>query len=230
MFVKQPKNKGMINLKNIKSLFIVTEEEDKKSEKTTPKTNTPAPSATPTTVNTPAGEGAFEDKIAESLFKALEKNNIDGVDYFEFKNSLKSLISLPMDEGTRFRSAFATASTMGLTIDILKNSAQHYLNILEDEKKRFVQSVTNHNNTNVIGKRNEISGLDEKVKTKSEQIKKLTDEIHHHQKQIDKLKGEITAAKNQILQTEANFNNTFKTVTTEIKEDIAKIENYLTTK
>lgn len=219
----------MINLKNIKSLFIVPEEETKKSEKTTPKANEPQ-TTTPKTAGTPAANGAFEDKIAESLFKALEKNNIDGVDYFEFKNSLKSLISLPMDEGTRFRSAFATASTMGLNIDILKSSAQHYLKVLEDEKKVFVQSVANHNNTNVIGKRNEISSLDDKVKSKSEEIKKLTEEIHQHQKQIDKLKGEITAAKNQIVQTEANFNNTFDSVTNEIKEDIAKIESYLTTK
>lgn len=217
----------MINLKNIKSLFIVPEEEvGKKSEKT----NDSKPTTTPAPVNTPTVQGSFEDKIAESLFKALEKNNIEGVDYFEFKNSLKSLISLPMDEGTRFRSAFATASTMGLTIDILKSSAQHYLKVLEDEKKIFVQSVENHNNTNVIAKRKEISSLDEQVKEKSHQISKLTQEIQKHQQQIDKLKQEITAAKDQIVNTEANFNNTFNTVTKEIKEDISKIENYLVTK
>ncbi len=219
----------MFNLKNIKSLFVVTDEEHggevKKGAEKKEIISTPA---SPSSTNTPLVEGSFENRIAESLFKALEANNIDGVDYFEFKNSLKSLANLPMDEATRYRSAFATASTMGLTLQNLASSAGHYLKVLEGEKKVFLSSVSHQNTTNVVGKEKSIDDLNKQVADKSAAIKKLTEEIQQHQLQMEKIRSEIASAKNQIAQTEANFNNTFVSLTAEINDDISKINTYLT--
>lgn len=229
MFVKQDIRQGMFNLKNIKSLFIVTDEElGGEEKKGAEKKETTSAPASPSSTNIPSVEGSFENRIAESLFKALEANNIDGVDYFEFKNSLKSLASLPMDEATRYRSAFATASTMGLTLPTLTSSAGHYLKVLEGERKVFLNSVSHQNTTNVIGKEKSIDDLNKQVADKSATIKRLTEEIHQHQLQMEKIRSEIASAKNQIAQTEANFNNTFVSLTAEINDDISKINTYLT--
>lgn len=228
MFVRQDINRVMFNLKNIKSLFIVTDEEHgvegKKGAEKKEIISTPA---SPSSTDIPSVEGSFENRIAESLFKALEANNIDGVDYFEFKNSLKSLASLPMDEATRYRSAFATSSTMGLNLQILTSSAGHYLKVLEGEKKVFLNSVSHQNTTNVIGKEKTIDDLNKQIADKSATIKRLTEEIQQHQLQMEKVRSEIASAKNQIAQTEANFNNTFVSLTAEINDDIAKINKYL---
>ena len=57
----------------------------------------------------------LDDKSMEYLTSALAKNNLPGFDYLEFKQSLGALASLNMDEATAYKSAFATASTVGLT-------------------------------------------------------------------------------------------------------------------
>ena len=71
------------------------------------------------------------------LAEALQNNNIDGVDYFEFRQSLLSLSKISMDEKTRYQSAFAMAQAMGATPKQLIETAEHYLNVLKNEEHKF---------------------------------------------------------------------------------------------
>ena len=68
----------------------------------------------------------LDSKSVDFLTKALAKNNLDGFDYLEFIQSLKALADLGMDEGTSIKSAFATASTVGLTKAKLVQTGKHY--------------------------------------------------------------------------------------------------------
>lgn len=221
---------SMINLKNLKSLFIVTEEENPEASKTeensVPVSNTTTPATKVVTPNT-SGGGIYEDRIAESLFEALEKNNLEGFDYFEFKNSLKALSQMPLDEATRFRSAFATASTMGLTVDKLLQTADHYLKILGKEHVTFSDVVSQQKESNITGREQEIERLNKMVQDKSEQIKLLTEEIQKHQADVQKTREEITLAKTRIEQAEANFKSTYTAVVTQMTDDVTKIKQYL---
>ena len=61
----------------------------------------------------------LDEKSLNFLVKALEKNNLPGFDYIEFKQSLGSLLSMDMLEETAFKSVFATATSVGLTKDKL---------------------------------------------------------------------------------------------------------------
>ena len=101
--------------KNLKSLFIENVDDGSKKEKI----EEPKPVEKNTKnkkVTQPVAKAAFQaspgkvsSKFMEILFKAMEDNNLDGFDYLEFKQSLKSLEKMPMDEQTRFKSAFAMA-------------------------------------------------------------------------------------------------------------------------
>ena len=71
---------------------------------------------------------------------------ITGFDYLEYRRSLKSLETFPMDEATKFRSSYATASTMGVTVEKLLESIEfynvitsysiHYTKLYDCNKKR----------------------------------------------------------------------------------------------
>ena len=98
-----------MNWKNLKSLFVVDEDGSKKQVepkvKKTPKTKAPTnkgntivraedkkeetiiPAGPKTTT---AEKGEIKQAFVEHLLKALESNNIPGIDYLEFKNTLKS--------------------------------------------------------------------------------------------------------------------------------------------
>jgi hypothetical protein len=79
----------------------------------------------------------LDEKSIEYLTKALEKKNLPGLDYLEFKQSLGALLDMDMEETMAFKSAFATSATMGLTKEKLRKTAEHYKNVLTEEKEQF---------------------------------------------------------------------------------------------
>ena len=83
----------------------------------------------------------LDSKSVVFLMKALEKNNLPGFDYIEFKQALSALTEMNMDLGTAIKSAFVTGSTVGLTKEKLLESALHYAKIIAEEKVQFQKAV-----------------------------------------------------------------------------------------
>jgi len=214
----------MINLKNIKSLFVVDPEEpDSKDGKKNPDAK---PSGDARNTPVPAS-GAVDDRIMNSLLLALEKNNLAGFDFLEFKNSLKALSAMPLDEATKFRSAFATAATVGVTVKSLVDSGNHYLSVLDTEKTNFKSELAQQIKDNVTAKQKLVEQLANTIKTKSDQIKQLTSEINAHQSETGKLQIMIADSTNKFQSTESSFNLTLDSLVNQINQDIDKIKTYL---
>ena len=123
-------------LDKLKALFIVQEEEKRSVKNNTDsidvKKQNPSNSNTLTNL-----EGTVNNEIMTVLLSILNENNQDGFDYLEYKNAIKSLESMQMDEKTRYRSAFATAKTLGVTVPKLLNSIGFYQKVLQNELKTF---------------------------------------------------------------------------------------------
>ena len=125
-------------LDKLKSLFVVEDEEDKKTN-ASGKTKSGEPTGAiknekkevPISSLSPSS-GKVNSKFLEVLLKAMDANDLDGFDYLEFKQSLKSLEKMPMDEKTRYQSAMAVAQTLGGSPQQLVQTAQHYINILKE--------------------------------------------------------------------------------------------------
>lgn len=224
--------------KNIKSLFIV--EEVPTDPAATPPSETPSGNknmATPPplpnqTMSTtpppiPSGSGTVDQRIFDSLQKAIEDSNQEGFDFFEFKNSLKTLATIIPDEGTRFKSAFATAATMGLTVDKLLQSGAFYKSVLERERDNFNKAVSQQVDLSVTAKQKEVEKLQALIQKKAEEITRLTNEIASHQEEMAKAQGVITEATSKIETTKNNFHYTLDAVMGQIQSDIANIERYL---
>jgi hypothetical protein len=218
-------------LKKFKSVFIVEDPTGGNSE-TTAKTSqqqTTIPATAPVKVQAPAASatGSVSNKFVEILSAALEKNNPEGFDYFEFRQSLINLAKMPMDETTRFQSAYAMAQTMGVTAAKLTESAQYYLNVLIAEQSKFGEAHAQQR-TKLIGSREEdIKNLDQTILQKAEQIKKLTEEIEAHRKLAEQIKSEVSESTIKIENTKADFEATFSSVYQQIDTDLKKMQEYL---
>jgi hypothetical protein len=219
--------------KKFKSLFVIEEgvpsqESKPEAEKTeNPRKETPAP-ARPFQVNaTSTGPGRVQDKFLEVLFGSLEANNQDGFDYMEFKDFLRSLANVPMDDGTRYKSAFATAQTMGATKEKIITSAQHYLAILSKEQAKFQEALSGQKERNLTGKHEEIKQLEQTIKNKEADIEKLKADLESHRQQIGSLELEINAASEKLAQTAADFEATYQALLGQIEVDVKNIESHL---
>ncbi|GAB4495392.1 MAG: hypothetical protein OHK0019_24320 [Saprospiraceae bacterium] len=222
--------------KKFKSVFIIEEENDEAQNKNQtqqtsqhPAEMTAPPSRQRAESSAPAvsPSGSVNDKFVEILAAALEKNNQEGFDYFEFRQALKNLAKMPMDEQTRFHSAYAMAQTMGVTPAKLVESAKFYLNVLTNEQAKFNEAHAQQRSRLIGNREEEVKNLEAAIQQKAEQIQQLSREIEEHRQRSEQIRKEISESTVKIETTKADFEATFSNVTAHIQDDIRKIQQYL---
>ena len=215
-------------LKKMKSVFILEEETAAATSVKQAESNNSGQVEKSQPVPAPeAAHGAVNNKFLEALAAALEKNNQEGFDYFEFRQALKNLSKMPMDEQTRFQSAYAMAQTMGVTSAKLAESTQHYLNVLATEQAKFAEAHAQQRAKLIGNREGEIKSMEAAILEKTEQISRLTSEIEAHKKQSEVVRKEISDSTIKIETTKADFEATFASVVGQLQDDLNKIKQYL---
>lgn len=225
---------------NIKNLFVVPEEENQTTNQSNNndegKINVPVNQGNKPSVNIPTTNqppinrpvsGGFDQRIFDALVKALENANLAGFDFFEYRQSVKAMENIPMDEATRYRSAFATASTMGINLDMLLKSVQHYQGVLKGEYDNFQAALKGSMDNGIIAKENELAKMNEEIARKSEQIKQLTQEITALQENMSKVATSVQESKGKIEATRQNFETTYNSMIAQLSDEAAKMNQYL---
>lgn len=212
-------------LSKLKGIFIVQSPADGQGVEGTAAKMDATATAPKVEIITPTGK--VSDKFYEILFGAMETNNQPGFDYLEYKKSLQTLAKMPMDEATRYSSAYAAAQAMGVSSQALKDSAQFYLNVLKTEDSKFQESVNVQRQKQIGSKEKAITDLDATIKAKGEQIAKLTQEIAAHQEDMSKMKAEISEAVVKIETTLSDFHATYSDLIGQIGQDVENMKKYL---
>lgn len=225
--------------KKLKSLFIEDDGEGSEKEAAAAKEEqkkeqveaTASPSQQSTTASTSGtpeiGEGKVTNKFVEILFGAVEKNNLDGYDYLEYKQSLKALSKMPMDEEMRYQSAFAAAKPLGATPQKLVESAGHYLNVLKQEESKFSQALVQQKSKQIGDRETRLKQLDSIIVQKQKQIEQLNKEIEEHQQHKEKMKNEISSSSIKVETTKNNFIASYNKIVGQIQSDINNMKKYL---
>lgn len=169
----------------------------------------------------------LDEKSVDFLISALEKNNLPGFDYIEFKQSLGNLAQLQIDEPTALKSAFATAATVGLTKEKLLATAEHYKKLLTNEKSQFDVALQKQIEQRVNSKQLEVEKLRKQIDEYASKIKELETKISQAQSTIEQADDLINAAKERIETTKDGFEATLRAIMNEIDRDIMNIQQYL---
>ena len=171
--------------------------------------------------------GDTDQKSVDFLEQAMLKQTQSGFDYLKFKQSIEQLAGLKLDGPTSLRSAFATASTMGVTKDSLLQSARHYLTILGNEKKQFDQALTNQVQNRIDAKKEELLKLQQQIEEHRRQISKLEKQIQEFEERIARSDEEVNDARNSIEHTKRKFENTYQQFVSAIEKDMTAIQQTL---
>ncbi len=215
----------------LKSLFVIEEEETPK-----PQAGSSSPSGKQEIVEAKeksrplqitAEGGKVRNTFMEVLFGALEKANQEGFDYLEFKQSLQSLEKMSMDEATRFQSAMAMAEAMGAKKEMLLQSAAHYLRVLQQEERKFKQTLQKQQDQKVLRKQKELEKLNQSILGKEEQIRKLRREIEQERKTAQEIQQAVASEKQKIEATARDFMASLQALSGKIKADVEKMKQYL---
>jgi len=172
-------------------------------------------------------EKKLDEKSTTALLKAMIKSHNTGFDYLKFKQSIKSLREMDIEESVSFKSAFTTASTLGLTKAKLVASANRYLGVLQSESESFTEALKSQIDKNVNSRESMISQLEDRIKENKAKIEQLEKEIVAYQTKIDNVDGDIETAQVKIDTTKERFRNSYLTISDIIKKDIELINLYL---
>ena len=170
----------------------------------------------------------LDKKSAEFLSNALAKNTQQGFDYIKFRQSLNQIKKLNLDESTSIKSAFATASTIGLTKNSLINSGKHYLSVLMNEKSQFDQALNNQISQRVAARKNEVLQLEQKITEYRTKVKEIEKKIEEYKYRIDNSDSEVEKARKKIEDTKSKFELAFNKYVEIIESDISQFDAYLT--
>jgi peptidoglycan hydrolase CwlO-like protein len=168
-----------------------------------------------------------DQKSINFLSSAIERNNLKGFDYIEFKRSLKAMKDMNLDSTTAIKSAFATASTMGLTKDRLLHSIQHYKNVLSKEKSQFDDALKKQIDNRIRSKQEEKINLREQIVILNKRITEIENKIANFQDKVDNSDAEIEAAERKIKETKLNFEEVYTEFVQHMDADLESFNNII---
>ncbi len=201
----------------------------------TPPAGSPAPVVPrpPTTVSAPApvspAPGTIDPKFAQHFADVLAQNNPAGPDYFEFRETLRSLSNLGLTEDKQYQAAWASFKALAGTTDVstLTNTANQFVAALSKDRDAFGKSVEAAVAERVGGLQNEQKRLQTDNEALAKQLLAIQQQIDANANRLTAIGGEIAEQSAKITQNRQNYDVTFAHFTDQIKGDIAKFTQYL---
>lgn len=169
----------------------------------------------------------LDKKFVDALIKAVKSNAIKDFDYLKFMHSVKKMQDLNMDEDTSFKSAFATAQTIGLTKEKLLKTALLYQNVLNKEREHFADALKNQRMEKVAGKLSEVEKLKKVIAEYEVKMAQMKKEIAAYQKKIQGADNAIEKEKAKIETIKNNFVKSYDHFAKVLDRDIKLITNLI---
>jgi len=178
--------------------------------------------STPATV----AQGQEDDQIKEDLVKALDEANIEGYDYFEFRQALINMEGVIKTEPERFKATYAAVGAM-ITPERLIETALHYVGVLEKKGESFQGYVQQMTAEKVTANEEAAADADNRIQEIQAQIDQLNQNVAELLENKKVFQQEAIDAGAKIQQVQMNFNTTCTSIIRKIQSDAKKIETYL---
>ena len=166
-------------------------------------------------------------KSVDSLIGALKDHQLPGFEYFKFKQSLNKLKAMNLDEETALKSAFATASTLGITVEKLIKTARHYQHVLSTQKAQFDSAHQKQVQEKIAARQEQKQEVLKKIQECKDQISKLEKLIKNMEDKLGKLEGEMATSTEKIEHTKSEFEKAYTDMHGQIENDIQRFEKVL---
>lgn len=173
--------------------------------------------------NEQKSEKAINPKILETLHKAMDKANLPGEDYYELTKAVDAMKAISLSEEDKLKTALAALSTKGLTKGKVLDSAAYYLEVLENEKRKFYAAFENKIKGSINADKKRITQLKEAIKEKNTSILELKTIIEESKVKIKELETEISKSDEKVAGIEESFLYTYEHVINKIKKDIERV-------
>jgi len=216
-------------LKKLASIFVETDESSSKAEKAKPQPKAePKPEVKQEMAPVVLLPGQLDQEMLKILDEAIALKNLPGFDYFEFRDSLAKMQSIPMPEEQKFMAVFATAQTLSpVSKESLISSVSHYIKVVNDKHSEFLSYIESKIKAGITAKEKKTEELNGVVAQKAKQIEELTKEINAIREEQNVLLSDVSKEKLSVQQKIAAFEATKDSLINRLQQDQQKMETYL---
>lgn len=212
--------------------FFIKEEETNAAQPTPTPASPPAQVPPPPVVSTinAAGTAEVDRKFVEHFVELLEKANLPGPDYFEFKQALKSMDGLGLSEEKQYQASWASFRAMSGGVKdttLLTTSAGQYVSVLDRDRGSFLKDVEKAITDRVGSLTKELNTLQEDNKNFAKQIVELQEKINANNGRMEKINDDIQEQSAKINDNRDSYDITYHSMVEQINSDVAKIKKYL---
>ena len=193
------------------------------------------PAATPSSPAQQTAPAALSGLAAELMSVVMNRPTA----YSSLADAVAALSAVPMDESTRFASAFAVLQkTQQRTVEQIAQAIDVHLSILESEKTRFSTQSASAEADEVASRLKEAQSLaassDEadkqiaRLRAETEaQVRKIEDDKRVMQERAAALSREAESRRQSIAQRVGEFNASANAVEAALLSDKSKLQQYL---
>jgi predicted nucleic acid-binding Zn-ribbon protein len=169
----------------------------------------------------------LDNKSYEILVNEMVSKSDAGFDYWKFKRATRSLMEMGMDETTAIKSAFATASAIGLDKEGLENTIKKNLQLLDDERKQFIAALEKQIRERVLSREEEVKKLQQIIEQCVQKIAELKTELAAHENKLSQVTAEWRDAEERISASGSKFEAVCQFLEDSMQHDLNNYMNVL---
>jgi hypothetical protein len=173
-------------------------------------------------------QGSFNEEFYNHFQNEIEKNDLEGADYYEFRKTYEVLKN-SMPEIAALNATFQAlcATSPELTVDTLLETAQFYLDLISKEHDGFENQFNEKIATEIHGREAAIENETNLQAEKLAQIEALQAEIVESESKVGGLIQEKNVEEHKLNEVKANWDYTIELVKNNINTDVKNINTYL---
>lgn len=169
----------------------------------------------------------LDEKSMAFIANAIEKANLPGFDYVEFKQAISNMSKMNLDDATAYKTAFATAMTLGLTKDKLLETANHYKTVLVREKEQFDKALLKQEESRIGDNLKKVDEYKNIIVDNELKMKELQTAIDNARAKMRELDYERNQSQQKIEEAKSKFVFTHQSIMNLIEKDIENIGKYI---
>lgn len=169
----------------------------------------------------------LDKRSTQALLDAIKDSYIAEFDYLKFMHSVQTLQNMEMDEETAFKSAFATARTMGFTKEAFVKTHRYYLKVLSNQRERFAEALKRQREEKISGKSDKFAEIRKRIADNEKKIKKLQEENKAYALKLEQSDSTIEKEKAKLKKVTKNFVKSYEFIETQLKTDLELFEKYI---
>jgi Skp family chaperone for outer membrane proteins len=172
------------------------------------------------------GAPQADPKMLEYFQTLVEKHNVEGNDYFEFRRTLNNMAAMPMPDQAKYSAAYF--ALMPISVEKIQQSALHYIEVIKQDSVEVAKEAEARRLERVGGLQKQAQKLEEETQALEEQIAAIRHKQQENAQQASAFRADAQATEQKIADKQQAYDVSMRSFIDTINTDLRNVAAYVT--